>query len=199
MVSLFFFLFDMVRLKELEAREETLKLVAGLVGLDKVRSQLRMISLRREFLEERDKAPAAARGTIHFFFSFHIIGPYIYFLGIPTILINAIPGTPPPTLASRDITSPRSDGWGWQDSEHDDDDPTSPFIINGTPSSSILLPSPELAARERSVQSAMYGRREQHDQGQKGREQRANSDASMLSVDVDVRLGLGYGYGYVLI
>ena len=44
------------RLKELEVREETLKLVAGLVGLDKVRSQMRMISLRREFLQERDRA-----------------------------------------------------------------------------------------------------------------------------------------------
>lgn len=56
------------RLKELEAREETLKLVAGLVGLDKVRSQLRMISLRREFLQERNKALAAARGTSIFSF-----------------------------------------------------------------------------------------------------------------------------------
>lgn len=50
------------RLKELEVREEMLKLVADLVGLDQVRSQLRMISLRREFLQERERA-RAARGT----------------------------------------------------------------------------------------------------------------------------------------
>ncbi|KAH0835701.1 Ion transport protein-domain-containing protein [Lanmaoa asiatica] len=133
-------------LKELEAREETLKLVAGLVGLDKVRSQLRMISLRREFLQERDNALAAARG-------------------IPAILIDAMPGTPPSppspppttTLTSRDITSPRSDrGWGWHE-EHED--PTSPTGASSSSSSSqILLPSPELAARERSVRSAMRGR-----------------------------------------
>lgn len=49
------------RLKELEVREETLKLVAGLVGLDKVRSQLRMISLRRAFLRTRAAVPT--RGT----------------------------------------------------------------------------------------------------------------------------------------
>ena len=54
------------RLKELEVREETLKLVAGLVGLDKVRSQMRMISLRREFLQERDRA----RGMSTFSFLF---------------------------------------------------------------------------------------------------------------------------------
>ena len=55
------------RLKELEVREETLKLVAGLVGLDKVRSQMRMISLRREFLQERDKARVGM--STSFFFS----------------------------------------------------------------------------------------------------------------------------------
>ncbi|KAI9570088.1 hypothetical protein HD554DRAFT_436896 [Boletus coccyginus] len=48
--------------KELEVREETLRLVAGLVGPDKVRSQLRRISLRRKFLQEREAPLAAARG-----------------------------------------------------------------------------------------------------------------------------------------
>lgn len=54
------------RLKELEAREKTLKLVENLMGLDKVRSQLRMIALRRAFLQMRAEARAAAvsaRGT----------------------------------------------------------------------------------------------------------------------------------------
>ncbi|KAG9312662.1 Ion transport protein-domain-containing protein [Chiua virens] len=138
-------------LKELEVREETLKVVAGLVGLDKVRSQLRMISLRREFLQEREKRLATARG-------------------IPTILINATPGTPRTPLASRDITSPRSDrGQGWP-SDHE----TSPI----SSSSRILLTSPELEARERSVQQRV---------AQERGPRRAN-DVNRLSVD----MGQGY-------
>lgn len=100
-------------------------------------------------------------------------------------MIDATPGTPPPTRGSRDITSPRSDyGWRYRRWEHEHEDSTSP---TGTPSR-ILLPSPELTARERSVQSAMRGRQQQ--QGQRAR---GTSDASMLSVDV------GQGYWYVLI
>ncbi|KAN0082765.1 hypothetical protein V8E55_008560 [Tylopilus felleus] len=54
---------EALRLKELEVREEMLKLVAGLVGLDKIRSQLWMISLRREFPQVRERAHAAAKRT----------------------------------------------------------------------------------------------------------------------------------------
>ncbi|KAF8122971.1 Ion transport protein-domain-containing protein [Boletus edulis] len=72
--------------KELQVREEMLKLVADLVGLDKVRSQLSMISLRREFLQKRHKAAMEAQG-------------------VPTILINAASETSlPGTSASREIT-----------------------------------------------------------------------------------------------
>jgi hypothetical protein len=83
-------------------------------------------------------------------------------LGIPTILIDATPETSPPrTLASRDITSPRSDhGWRMY-SEHDSMSPT--------PSVRILLPSPDLVARERFA-------------GGEGR--RRASNVSMLSVDM---------------
>ena len=51
------------RLKELEAREEMLKLLAKIVALDKARSYLRMFMLRRRFLRER----AGVRGTIYSF------------------------------------------------------------------------------------------------------------------------------------
>lgn len=55
------------RLKELEVREEMLKVVGSLVGLDKVESHLRMIFGRRRFLRERDRASAAARGMCPLF------------------------------------------------------------------------------------------------------------------------------------
>ncbi|KAG8215839.1 Ion transport protein-domain-containing protein [Butyriboletus roseoflavus] len=73
-------------LKELEMREEMLMMVAGLVGLDKIESHFRKIFLRQRFLRGRDKAPVAARG-------------------IPTILIDATPGTPPPPSPSSPLTS----------------------------------------------------------------------------------------------
>ncbi|KAF8452208.1 Ion transport protein-domain-containing protein [Boletus edulis BED1] len=57
-------------LKELEVREEMLKLVADLVGLDMVRSQLQMISLRREFVQLRETMLTTAKGM--FFFKIHI-------------------------------------------------------------------------------------------------------------------------------
>ncbi|KAI9570096.1 Ion transport protein-domain-containing protein [Boletus coccyginus] len=147
-------------LKELEVREETLRLVAGLVGLDKVRSQLRMISLRREFLQERD-ALAVARGMSTLSRPTRIDQ---WGLGIPTILIDTTPvSSPPKTLGSRDVTSPWSDhGWGWH-SEHDS---TSPM-----PSPRGFFPSLELGARDRPV---VHGRRA--------------SDVSMLSVDMGQRI-----------
>lgn len=51
------------RLKELEVREEMLKVVADLVVLDKVHSQLRMLIYRRRFLRRYHGAHAAAQGT----------------------------------------------------------------------------------------------------------------------------------------
>lgn len=51
-----FFFFD--RLQDLVARTETNKLVTDLVNLDLVRSLLKTISLRRQFLKWREKKRA---------------------------------------------------------------------------------------------------------------------------------------------
>ncbi|KAF8840292.1 hypothetical protein BDN67DRAFT_996862 [Paxillus ammoniavirescens] len=112
-------------LKDLVVRQEMNRLVTDLVNLDKVRSLLRMISLRRRFLLAREQALNAPRD-------------------IPTILVDATPATPPP-LTTRDITSPGGD-YG-QASEHD--------LGSPTPSPRILLPSPELSAVDRSFRVSL--------------------------------------------
>ncbi|OJA17446.1 hypothetical protein AZE42_05939 [Rhizopogon vesiculosus] len=76
---------DALVLKDLIVRQETNKLVTDLVNLDRVRSLLKMISLRRRLLAERERG-----------------------LNIPAIHVDAAPSTPPPQL-TRDITSPHSD------------------------------------------------------------------------------------------
>jgi hypothetical protein len=50
-------------LKDLVVRQEMNRLVTDLVNLDKVRSLLKMISLRRRFLLAREQALNAPRGT----------------------------------------------------------------------------------------------------------------------------------------
>lgn len=50
-------------LKDLVVRTETNKLVTDLVNLDRVRSLLRMITLRRRFLAHRDRVRMSNQGT----------------------------------------------------------------------------------------------------------------------------------------
>ncbi|KIJ67326.1 hypothetical protein HYDPIDRAFT_127226 [Hydnomerulius pinastri MD-312] len=103
-------------LKDLVVRQETNRLVTDLVNLDKVRSLLRMITLRRRFLLEREKALSSQRD-------------------IPTIFVNSTPATPP---LSRDITSPRSD-YGQPRSGYDSSSPTpSPRILLPSPELSAM-------------------------------------------------------------
>ncbi|KAF8416628.1 hypothetical protein L210DRAFT_950397, partial [Boletus edulis BED1] len=78
-------------LKELQVREEMLKLVADL---------LPMISLRREFLQKRHKAAMEAQSMV------------------PTILINAASETSlPGTSASREIAVNRESALGRDDGQ----------------------------------------------------------------------------------
>jgi hypothetical protein len=79
---------DALELKDLVVRQGTNKLVSDLVNLDRVRSLLKMISLRRRYLAEREMMLNAQRD-------------------IPAIQVDPAPSTPPPL--TRDITSPRSD------------------------------------------------------------------------------------------
>ncbi|KAG2155280.1 Ion transport protein-domain-containing protein [Suillus bovinus] len=79
---------DALELKDLIVRQGTNKLVSDLVNLDRVRSLLKMISLRRRYLVTREMALSAQRE-------------------IPAIQVDPAPSTPPPL--TRDITSPRSD------------------------------------------------------------------------------------------
>lgn len=109
-----------------------LKLVADLVGLDKVRSQLQMITLRREFLQERDKTLAAAQGMFPFF-SFRLRSTRIdqgdVCLGIPQMSIGATAGSslPRPSTSSDDASpgplSDHEEGW------HTEDGLTSPRYV----------------------------------------------------------------------
>ncbi|KII90373.1 hypothetical protein PLICRDRAFT_173801 [Plicaturopsis crispa FD-325 SS-3] len=92
-------------LKDLVVRTETNKLVTDLVNLDRVRSLLRMITLRRRFLAHRDRVRMSNQD-------------------IPAIVVDSLPTTPPPlsTLdiasASRDSNygspSPSSPGTAWR-------------------------------------------------------------------------------------
>ncbi|KIK93928.1 hypothetical protein PAXRUDRAFT_828487 [Paxillus rubicundulus Ve08.2h10] len=103
-------------LKDLVVRQEMNRLVTDLVNLDKVRSLLKMISLRRRFLA-REQTFNAPRD-------------------IPTILVDATPATPPP-LITRDITSPGAD-YG-PALEHDSGSPTpSPRILLPSPELSAV-------------------------------------------------------------
>ncbi|KAG1893620.1 Ion transport protein-domain-containing protein [Suillus fuscotomentosus] len=79
---------DALELKDLIVRQGTNKLVSDLVNLDRVRSLLKMISLRRRYLAKREMTLSAQRD-------------------IPAIQVDPAPSTPPPL--TRDITSPRSD------------------------------------------------------------------------------------------
>jgi len=77
---------DALVLQDLVARTETNKLVTDLVNLDRVRSLLKTISLRKKFLEWREKKRAEVLET-----------------EIPSIVVEDMPETPP--MSSRDIAS----------------------------------------------------------------------------------------------
>jgi voltage-dependent calcium channel len=89
-------------------RNETTKLVTDLVNLDRVRSLLRSISCRRQFLAhlEKKRAEKYEKGMFHpLFCPFSVCLPKIkiLLLDIPSILVENMPETPP--MSSRDIAS----------------------------------------------------------------------------------------------
>ncbi|EIW77746.1 hypothetical protein CONPUDRAFT_167813 [Coniophora puteana RWD-64-598 SS2] len=106
-------------LKDLVVRTEQNKLVTDLVNLDRVRSLLKMFSLRRRYLLEREAEREKARNP---FFS----------RDIPAILVEPLPPSTPP-LGSRDITSPFTDS---ARSEYDSASPN----VSPTPSPRRLHP-----------------------------------------------------------
>ncbi|KAF8632710.1 hypothetical protein AX15_001734 [Amanita polypyramis BW_CC] len=73
---------DALVLKDFLVRTETNKLVTDLVNLDRVRSLLKTFTVRRRYLEERDKTRLA---------------------DLPSIIVDVMPSTPP--ASSRDISS----------------------------------------------------------------------------------------------
>lgn len=92
-------------LQDLIARNETNRLVTDLVNLDRVRSLLKTISFRRQFLAylEKKKAEKYEKGVSSLFF-FHLLRCLKFCLtDIPSIVVENMPETPP--MSSRDIAS----------------------------------------------------------------------------------------------
>ena len=85
-------------MQDLVARTETNKLVTDLVDLDRVRSLLKTISLRRQFLKKRAKKfeKGKVRGSDSNLCSNNLAD-------IPSIVVQDMPETPP--MSSRDIAS----------------------------------------------------------------------------------------------
>ncbi|EGN97267.1 hypothetical protein SERLA73DRAFT_110442 [Serpula lacrymans var. lacrymans S7.3] len=121
-------------LKDLVVRTETNKLVTDLVNLDRVRSLLRMISLRRRFLAHREQSKRIRNEQ----------------QDIPAIVVDAFPSTPPPS--TRDITSPRSENGRTQ---HESWSPT--------PSPLELHPSPQLSFADSAPRSSLQRARRTSD------------------------------------
>lgn len=150
-------------------RQGTNKLVSDLVNLDRVRSLLKMISLRRRYLAEREMTLSAQRGKLLFGVIYITDDDPTGIADIPAIQVDPAPSTPPPL--TRDITSPRSDRGRL------DNSPSSP-----TPSPRTLAPSPELNAWDHSFRSSLQ-------------RSRRISDVSMLSAD----MGHGYWFVPIVI
>jgi hypothetical protein len=127
------------------------------VNLDRVRSLLKMISLRRRYLAEREMMLNAQRGKL-LFGVINIVNDPMGIVDIPAIQVDPAPSTPPPL--TRDITSPRSDRGRLNSS------PSSP-----TPSPRTLGPSPEFNVWDHASQSSLQ-------------RSRRISDVSMLSADM---------------
>lgn len=128
------------------------------MNLDRVRSLLKMISLRRRYLAEREITLSAQRGKLLLGVVNVADDDPMGILDIPAIQVDPAPSTPPPL--TRDITSPRSDHG------RSDISPSSP-----TPSPRTLAPSPELNAWDHSFRSSLQ-------------RSRRISDVSMLSADM---------------
>ncbi|KAH7886746.1 Ion transport protein-domain-containing protein, partial [Phlebopus sp. FC_14] len=131
---------EALTMKDLIKRQETNKLVMDLVNLDKVRSLMRMSSLRREFLLKQRKAPHMQRSKM------------LMRADIPTIVVNSTPATPPPL--SRDITSPYSD----PGKERLSQDSSS-----ATPSPRVPLHSPQLSVNDNSFRGGAQRKRKSSD------------------------------------
>ena len=80
-------------------RNETNKLVTDLVDLDRVRSLLKTISYRRQFLKKR-RAEKYEKGRLILFFC---VSENLFITDIPSIVVENMPETPP--MSSRDIAS----------------------------------------------------------------------------------------------
>ncbi|KAG1824615.1 Ion transport protein-domain-containing protein [Suillus subaureus] len=153
---------DALELKDLIVRQGTNKLVSDLVNLDRVHSLLKMISLRRRYLAEREITLNAQRGKLLFGVINIVDDDLMGIVDIPAIQVDPAPSTPPPL--TRDITSPHSDRG------RSDNSPSSP-----TPSPRTLGPSPEFNAWDHSFRTSLQ-------------RSRRISDVSMLSAD----MGHGY-------
>ncbi|KAH8105357.1 Ion transport protein-domain-containing protein [Cristinia sonorae] len=136
---------DALVLKDLVVRTETTKLVKDLVDFDRVQSLLLMISHRRRYLAMREQMGIQAMQQ----------------QGVPAIIVEGSPSTPPPSTITRDITSPGQ-------SIYRISDPDSP-----TPRSAIL-PSPEVTFSLESPGANLH-------------RSRRFSEASMLSTDIALR------------
>ena len=85
-------------------RNETNRLVTGLVDLDRVRSLLKTISYRRHFLAhlEKKRAEKYEKGMLVLFF-LSSVSLTSCMTDIPSIVVENMPETPP--MSSRDIAS----------------------------------------------------------------------------------------------
>ncbi|KAH7908813.1 Ion transport protein-domain-containing protein [Hygrophoropsis aurantiaca] len=121
---------DALVLKDLVVRTETNRLVTDLVNLDRVRSLLKMITLRRRYLAQKEQT--------------NMGGGWSQSADIPEIYVDSMPATPPPLIQTRDITSPRSD---YARSEPDSASPS--------PSPRIFHPAPEMLAIDTSFRTSL--------------------------------------------
>jgi len=107
LLQLFFLLYhrliSLPRLHDLVTRTETNRLVTDLVNLDRVRSLLKTISHRRRFLSHLERKRAQKYENGEFVRTFKLKSNAKPVAEIPSIVVEAMPGTPP--LSSRDIAS----------------------------------------------------------------------------------------------
>jgi hypothetical protein len=92
------------RLKDLVVRTETNKLVTDLVNLDRVRSLLKTISCRRQFLAYRERLHQQGIFSVYF----RSVWPLIFSKEIPSIVVDGLPdgspASPSPSVNNSYIT-----------------------------------------------------------------------------------------------
>lgn len=129
-------------LKDFMVRSETNRLVTDLVNLDRVRSLLKMLAVRRKYLAERAQAKMA---------------------DVPSIVVEVMPSTPP--SSSRDISSafydfsPSSSAFGSPMTEHRYSTSELSFAVDGISrlqrsprrSSDVSMLSTDLGARSPTI------------------------------------------------